>query len=55
MPVINIDPLQPKKQKKPNKPDKPLQLLGKKYRVSAVMTMFANAIGNITFQPNRIN
>ena len=33
----------------------PFQLLGKKYRVMDVMMMLASAIGNITFQPNRIN
>jgi len=40
---------------KRNKPDNPYQPLGKKYTVMAVMTMLANAIGNMTFQPNRIN
>jgi hypothetical protein len=33
----------------------PFQLLGKKYRVMDVMMILANAIGNMTFQPNRIN
>jgi hypothetical protein len=28
---------------------------GKKYRVIDVMMMLASAIGNMTFQPNRIN
>jgi hypothetical protein len=31
------------------------QPLGKKYAVMAVTMMLASAIGNITFQPNRIN
>ena len=37
------------------KPKKPLQPLGKKYTVMDVMMMLASAIGNMTFQPNRIN
>jgi hypothetical protein len=37
------------------KPDNPFQPLGKKYTVMAVTMMLASAIGNMTFQPNRIN
>ena len=32
-----------------------LRYRGKKYTVMAVTTMLARAIGNMTFQPNRIN
>jgi hypothetical protein len=51
---ISIPPTKETKETKQTK-NQPFHHRGKKYSVNDVMTMFANAIGNITFQPNRIN
>lgn len=50
--TASVPSFRPRKPNKRHKPDKPFHPLGNKYTAIEVTTMFPNAIGNMTFQPN---